>query len=474
MTSTRAVKHTGRAAPWTGEALQGSVAERIAAGKALRNATPRAAHAQLASTDARSRDIVAILREQARSRLAPLIPVRHARMLASPFAFLRGAAGIMAADLAGTPSTGLLVQACGDMHMGNFGLYASAERNLVFGINDFDETYPGLWEWDLKRLVASAVVAQRHIGASRKQQRQAAHAAASAYRDAMRQYARLGNLAVWYTRIDDVAVLERLSPGVRARAKQVITKARTHVHLQVLDKMTELVDNRQRILEQRPLIVRASHTSKGRPIADAMARFLEAYLASLGPERSVLLKRYRVVDVAQKVVGVGSVGTRCWVLFLLGNTADDPLFLQVKEAQPSVLAPYFDGSTVPPNQGLRVVIGQRLTQGSPDIFLGWGELDGVHFYVRQLRDMKGGAEFEPGVTQPAHLIEYAELCGWALALAHAKSGDAATIAGYIGKSDELADALVQFAEGYADLTQRDYSTMKQAAREGKLPVATSA
>ena len=244
MTSTRAVKHTGRAAPWTGEALQGSVAERIAAGKALRNATPRAAHAQLAPTDARSRDVVAILREQARSRLAPLIPVRHARMLASPFAFLRGAAGIMAADLAGTPSTGLLVQACGDMHMGNFGLYASAERNLVFGINDFDETYHGPWEWDLKRLVASAVVAQRHIGASRKQQRQAAHAAASAYRDAMRQYARLGNLAVWYTRIDDVAVLERLSPGVRARAKQVIAKARTHVHLQVLDKMTELVDNR--------------------------------------------------------------------------------------------------------------------------------------------------------------------------------------------------------------------------------------
>ena len=473
MTSRRAVKPTGRAAPWTGEALQGSVDERIAAGKALRKATPRAAHAQLAPTDAQSRDVVAVLNEQARSRLAPLVPVRHARMLASPFAFLRGAAAIMAADLAATPSTGLLVQAGGDMHLANFGLYASAERNLVFGINDFDETHPGAWEWDLKRLVASAVVAQRHVGASRKQQRQAAHAAASAYRDAMRQFARRGNLAVWYTRIDDVALLERLSPAVRARAKQVIAKARTHVHLQVLDKLVELVDNRQRILEQRPLIVRASHTSKGRPIADAMVRFLEAYLATLGPERSVLLKRYRVVDVAQKVVGVGSVGTRCWVVFLLGNTADDPLFLQLKEAQPSVLAPYFDGSTVPPNQGQRVVIGQRLTQGSPDIFLGWGELDGVHFYVRQLRDMKGGAEFEPGVTQPAHLVEYAGLCGWALALAHAKSGDAAMIAGYIGKSDELADALVQFAEGYADLTQRDHSTMEQAAREGRLPVATA-
>jgi len=474
MTSTYAGKPAKLVEHWTGNALQGSVDERMAAGKELRKATPRAAHAQLAQSDARSRDVVAVLREQARSRLAPLIPVRHARMLTSPFAFLRGAAGIMAADLAGTPRTGLLVQACGDMHMANFGLYASAERNLVFGINDFDETHPGAWEWDLKRLVASAVVAQRHVGASRKQQRQAAHAAVTAYRDGMRQYARLGNLAVWYTRIDDAALLERLSPEVRARAKQVIAKARTHGHLQVLDKMTELVDNRQRILEQRPLIVRASHTSKGRPIADAMVRFLEAYLATLGPERSVLLKRYRVVDVAQKVVGVGSVGTRCWVLFLLGSTADDPLFLQVKEVQPSVLAPYFDGSKVPPNQGLRVVIGQRLTQGSPDIFLGWGELDGVHFYVRQLRDMKGGAEFEPGVTQPAHLIEYAGLCGWALALAHAKSGDAATIAGYIGKSDELADALVQFAEGYADLTQRDHSTMQQAAREGKLPVATAA
>jgi uncharacterized protein (DUF2252 family) len=205
-----------------------------------------------------------------------------------------------------------------------------------------------------------------------------------------------------------------------------------------------------------------------------MARFLEAYLATLGPERGALLKRYRVVDVAQKVVGVGSVGTRCWVLFMLGNSADDPLFLQVKEAQPSVLAPCFDRSTVPSNQGLRVVTGQRLTQGSPDIFLGWGELDGVHFYVRQLRDMKGGAQFEPGVTQPAHLIEYAGLCGWALALAQAKSADAATIAGYIGKSDELADALVRFAEAYADLTERDHSTMEQAAREGKLPVATAA
>ncbi len=473
MARTFSRKPAKRAEHWTGDVLRASVDERIAAGRALRKATPRAAHAQLALTDARSRDVVAVLRQQARSRLAPLIPVRHARMLTSPYAFLRGAAGIMAADLAGTPSTGLLVQACGDMHVGNFGLYASAERNLVFGINDFDETHPGAWEWDLKRLVASAVVAQRHVGASRKEQRRAAHAAVTAYRDSMRQYARLGHLAVWYTRIDDSALLERLSPDVRARARQVLAKARTRGHLQVLDKMTELVDNRQRILEQHPLIVRASHTSKRRPIGDAMARFLKAYLATLGPERSVLLKRYRVVDVAQKVVGVGSVGTRCWVLFLLGNSADDPLFLQVKEAQPSVLAPYFDGSTVPPNQGLRVVIGQRLTQGSPDIFLGWGELDGVHFYVRQLRDMKGGAEFEPGVTQPAHLVEYAGLCGWALALAHAKSGDAATIAGYIGKSDELADALVQFAEGYADLTQLDHSTMKQAAREGRLPVATA-
>jgi uncharacterized protein (DUF2252 family) len=448
-----------------------SVEERLAAGKALRKATPRAAHAELVPAQRRARDVVAVLREQARSRLAPLVPVRHARMLSSPFAFLRGAAAIMAADLAGTPRTGARVQACGDMHLANFGVYASAERCLVFGINDFDESHPGAWEWDLKRLVASAVVAQRHVGASCAQQRRAAHAAASAYRDQMREYARLGHLDLWYARIDDAALLARLSPEVRARAKQVLAKARTRGHLQVLDKMTELVDNHQRILEQRPLIVRATHTSKGRPIGDAMTRVLQAYLATLAPERRTLLQRYRIVDVAQKVVGVGSVGTRCWVIFLLGNSGDDPLFLQLKEARPSVLAPYFDAPAALPNHGQRVVIGQRLTQGSPDIFLGWGELDGVHFYVRQLRDMKGGAQFEPDVTQPAHLIEYAGLCGWALALAHAKSGDAALIAGYMGKSDELADALVDFAEGYADLTERDHATMQRAARQGKLPVA---
>lgn len=307
-TSTSAAEPAKPAGHWQGDAIQASVDERLAAGKALLQATPRAAHAQLALADARSRDIVPILREQARSRLAPLISVRHARMLSSAFAFQRGSAAIMAADLAGTPSTGLLVQACGDMHLGNFGLYASAERRLVFGINDFDETHPGAWEWDLKRFVASAVVAQRQVGASRNEQTRAARAAVTAYRDGMRQYARLGHLALWYTRIDDVALLERLTPDVRARAQQVLGKARTRGHLQVLGKMTELVDSRQRILEQHPLIVRASHTSKGRPIGDAMARFLDAYLATLGAERRALLKRYRVVDVAQKVVGVGSVG----------------------------------------------------------------------------------------------------------------------------------------------------------------------
>jgi uncharacterized protein (DUF2252 family) len=364
-----------------------------------------------------------------------------------------------------------MVQACGDMHVANFGVYASAERSLVFGINDFDETHLGAWEWDLKRLVASAVVAERHVGADRATQRDAARAVAVAYRDRMREYAHMGHLAVWYTCIDSKALLDVLTSDVRARARQVLSKARTRGHLQVLDKLTELVDDQQRIVELHPLIVRATRTSKGRPVADAMERFLAGYLESLSPERRLLLQRYRVVDVAQKVVGVGSVGTRCWVIFLLGDSGDDPLFLQVKEALPSVLGPYFDMPDKVLNQGLRVVTGQRLTQGSPDIFLGWGELDGVHFYVRQLRDMKGGAEFEPGVTRPSHLVEYAGLCGWALALAHAKSGDAAAIAGYIGKSDELPDALVRFAEAYADQTERDYAAMQAAARADKLQVA---
>ncbi|HTN70589.1 MAG TPA: DUF2252 domain-containing protein [Methylomirabilota bacterium] len=446
-----------------------SVEERIAVGKTLRAKVPRSRHAEL--TLASNRDPIGIILEQAKSRIKELVPIRHARMLASPFAFLRGAAAVMAADLAPTPSTGLRVQACGDMHVSNFGVFASAERNVVFSINDFDETQPGPWEWDLKRLASSAYVAARFIGAGRSDREAAARATAASYRRWMRKYAWMGNLATWYATIDMDDVFRALSSDARARAKAILAKAQKRNHLQVLDKMTDLIDDQRRIIEQRPFVVRTTHTWKGRPVEEALGLFLEAYLDSLPHDRRQLLERYRIIDVAHKIVGVGSVGTRCWVILLRGAGEDDPLFLQVKEAQPSVLARYFPVKPAYSNHGHRVVVGQHLIQGSPDIFLGWGEVDGVHFYVRQLRDMKGGTEIEPGKSKPANLIEYCGLCGWALALAHAKSGDAAAISGYIGKSDALEDALATFAARYADVTERDHAAMAKQARAGRIKVA---
>jgi uncharacterized protein (DUF2252 family) len=447
-----------------------SYAERFEAGKALRKTLPRAELGHF-KPRTKARNVVAVLRAQAATRVPELVPIRHTRMLASPFAFLRGAAAIMASDLAAWPTTGLEVQACGDCHVANFGVFASAERNLVFGINDFDETQPGPWEWDLKRLVASAVVVMRFIGADRVDQCAAAHLAATSYRDHLREYSQLGNLDVWYATLDSKLLFNTMSPELRRRAEEIIDRARIRGHIQVLDRMTELVGDHQRIIEQAPLVVRMTETRNGRPIADAMHLLLHAYLESLAPERRILLARYRVADVAQKVVGVGSVGTRCWLVYMQGASPDDPLFLQVKEAQESVLAPYSPVRSMYANQGLRVVVGQRLLQGSPDIFLGWGQLDGVNFYVRQLRDMKGGAAFEPGRTRVANAIEYCGLCGWALALAHAKSGDAAKLAGYMGKSDEIADAMVRFAEAYAKQTEIDYGIMAEAIRRGELPAA---
>jgi uncharacterized protein (DUF2252 family) len=267
------------------------------------------------------------------------------------------------------------------------------------------------------------------------------------------------------------AVFKTLSSDARARAKAILAKAQKRNHLQVLDKMTDLIDDQRRIVEQRPFVVRTTHTWKGRPIEEALGLFLEAYLSSLTHYRRQLLERYRIIDVAHKIVGVGSVGTRCWVILLRGTGEDDPLFLQVKEAQPSVLAAYFPVKPAYSNDGHRVVVGQHLIQGSPDIFLGWGEVDGVHFYVRQLRDVKGGVEFEPGKNKPSTFIEYCGLCGWALALAHAKSGDAAMISGYIGKSDALEDALATFAARYADVTERDHAAMAKQARAGRIKVA---
>src|SRR5436190_8536754 len=418
-----------------------SVAERKAAGKALREKVPLEVHGEYRPSAKRA-DPVAILEQQAVGRIPALVPIRYARMLANPFAFLRGSAAVMAGDLAPTPASGIRVQACGDMHVSNFGFFASAERNLVFGINDFDETLPAPWEWDVKRLAASAVVVGRFLGADKWLCEASARAVVASYRERMREYASMGYLEVWYARMDDRDVLATLSPEARTAAERLTAKARQRGHLQVLGKMTQLIDDRRRIVEEKPLVVRETLADDGRPVAEAVADGLRIYMESLADDRKRLLARYRVADVARKVVGVGSVGTRCWIALMTGNGDDDPLFLQYKEAQASVLAPYVRSSRWA-CEGERVVFGQRLIQGAPDIFLGWGfrPKAGIHFYVRQLRDMKGSVEWIPGTTKERRLPEYCRLCGWALALAHAKSGDPAAIAGYLGKSDRFDRAV---------------------------------
>jgi uncharacterized protein (DUF2252 family) len=449
------------------QSKQQSIEERMAAGKVLRIKFPRI-NQGVYKPAARRADPVAILEEQGKSRLPDLVPIRYARMLTSPFAFLRGSAAIMAADLAAGPKpTGITVQACGDMHVANFGVFASAERNLVFGINDFDETLPGPWEWDLKRLVASIVASGRFLGADKIMCAASVLAAVSSYRNRMKQYAYMGNLELWYATISEKDILLSLSGSAQKGAEKIMSKARQGTHMQVLGKLADLVDNNYRLRENTPFIVRETHAQDGRPIMEAVGLFLESYFLSIADERKAMLKRYRIADVVRKVVGVGSVGTRCWVVFLIGNFPEDALFLQIKEAQPSVLEPFVTKSAYA-KQGQRVVIGQRLIQAAPDIFLGWFEIGGRHFYVRQLRDMKGGVEFDPKKVRIENLDQYGSLCGWALALAHAKSGDAAMIAGYAGKSDELDEAMVRFAFTYADQTEKDYKLLAAAAKSGRI------
>ena len=449
-----------------------SVAERKAAGKRLRESVPRESHAQFRKNADRP-DPVAILEAQNLSRAQKLVPVRFARMLASPFAFLRGSAAVMASDLATTPVTGLQVNACGDMHVSNFGVFGSAERNLVFAINDFDEVFPGPWEWDLKRLTASAAVAVRFMGGDKQQAAEAAAETVRSYREQMARYADMGHLSTWYDRIDEHAVLSSLSSKARKNARKLIDKARGKGHQRVLGKLAELVDGEHRIVESIPLVVRETHTEGGIPVEQALDTLLNSYLESLTYDRRRLLSRYRIVDVARKVVGVGSVGTGCWVVLLMGNDGDDPLFLQVKQAQASVLAAYSDYRMPFENEGRRVVVGQRMIQGSPDIFLGWGQLDDRHFYVRQLADMKGGIEMVEGNTEGVSgFSEYCALCGWALALAHAKSGDAAKIAGYCGNSTALDDAFAKFSLAYARQTERDHEALDKARRSGRIRVAS--
>jgi uncharacterized protein (DUF2252 family) len=446
-----------------------SVAERIAAGKELREKIPRASMGDYSPAGNR-KDPVSVLEEQANTRLSELVPVRYARMLTSPFAFLRGAAAIMAGDLAANGvTTGIDVQLCGDMHIANFGLFASAERNLIFGINDFDETLPGPWEWDLKRMVASIISGGRFLGANDKLCKKSVLAAVSSYRKRMKEYSRMGVMELWYSTISEKDILKSLSPPQKKALKKMTGKARKHTNVQVLGKMTDIVDNKHRLHDDPPFIIHQTNAQNGEPIEDALAAVLESYFQSLTDDRKSLLRHYRIVDIARKVVGVGSVGTRCWIIFLMGNSTNDPLFLQVKEAQPSVLEPFVSKSAYE-NAGQRVVTGQRMIQAAPDIFLGWGKHNGITFYVRQLRDMKGGAEFDPGKVNFKNMTHYCTLCGWALAQAHSKSGDGAMIYGYVGKSDELDEAMVRFAFSYADQTESDHQALIAAEMSNRIIV----
>jgi uncharacterized protein (DUF2252 family) len=446
-----------------------SIADKKAIGKALREKVPFSMHAAATLPNKRVGP-VEILKSQAATRHKDLVPIRHARMLASPFAFLRGTAAGMAQDLAAQPRTDLIVQACGDMHVANFGVFASAERNLVFAINDFDETHPAPWEWDVKRLATSALVAVDHMGGTKANGEDAVRSAVASYRKWMREYADMGYLDIWYSTINEQDILNTLSKEPRKKAEGIFKKARGRNHMQVLDKLTDIVDSEHLIKEERPFVYRDTVTKNGTPIKDLIKSFLEQYFASLPHDRRYLVSRYRIIDVARKVVGVGSVGTSCWIVFLMGKHAEDPLFLQVKQGLPSVLEPYTRKSPYT-NSGHRIVVGQRMIQGSPDIFLGHGHLEGVDFYVRQLRDMKGGLELEAGKLNVNNFREYTALCGWALALAHAKSGHPAKIAGYLGKTEAFDDVIWSFSKAYAQQNEKDYETFKKAVQQGKLPVS---
>jgi uncharacterized protein (DUF2252 family) len=393
-------------------------------------------------------------------------------MMASPFAFMRGSAIIMANDLASTPTSGIHAQLCGDAHLLNFGAYASPERALLFDVNDFDETLPGPWEWDIKRLAASFVVAGRDNGFDAADCREAAQASVASYRQRMAQFSEMGELEVWYSRVGAEEVSGLLSDAKKKTTKKLnkaLRKARGHDSLQALSKLTRVVDGRRMINDDPPLLVRLP---EGDDIRAQVYAILESYKRTLQDDRRHLLDRYRFVDTARKVVGVGSVGTRAYVVLLEGRDEDDPLFLQVKEAGASVLENYVKSNTYE-HHGHRVVAGQRLMQAASDIFLGWFRgTGGRDFYWRQLKDMKGSANVES--MSPDELVLYGGLCGWTLARAHARSGDRAQIAGYLGKGERFDRAIAEFAQAYADQTERDHAALCAAVKSGRLPAAADA
>jgi uncharacterized protein (DUF2252 family) len=444
-------------------AVASSKIERRKQGKALRVKLPRTAQAAW-KPRSKSQDIVKLLEESDADRIAGLIPVKYQRMAVSPFTFFRGAAIIQARDLAHAPVSGVTVQACGDCHLANFGGFASPERVLVFDINDFDETFPGPWEWDMKRLGASLVLAARDRGFSKTVANQAARAAAASYRERMAEFAEMKVLDAWYATVNAEQIKEyfRNDKDMSARLAKKQKQARSQNSEAVIPKLTEVVDGRRKIKDSPPVIYHFDEYAQN--LEKGHGRFIAEYVQSLQPDRQKLFQRYQLHDSAIKVVGVGSVGTRCYLALLLADDGD-PLFLQVKEARRSVLE-MPNGRSRYAHQGVRVVQGQRLMQGASDIFLGWARTKHHDYYFRQFRDMKVSAEIE--TFRPATLIGYATLCGWALARAHAKAGDAATIAGYLGATDQFDGALAQYAEAYADQAERDYGTFRAAIRSGRL------
>ncbi|MBM3660965.1 MAG: DUF2252 domain-containing protein [Actinobacteria bacterium] len=453
---------------------------RRALGRDARRTMPRAAHADWHPTADRP-DPVALIAGQETNRVPELLPIRHERMLASPFTFYRGAAILMAADLATQPDTGLRVQCCGDAHLANFGGFAAPDRQIVFDMNDFDETNPGPFEWDVKRLVASFELAWRENGFSRKEGRKIVVNTATAYRRGMRDFAAMGNLDLWYSRLDVDGVIARwgagLSQEVLDRFLRNVGKAQAKNSLRAFDKLTEVVDGQHRIKADPPLIVPVRDQSDD---PEAVAAWLHdrfrVYRHSLQPDRRHLLEGYRIVDVARKVVGVGSVGTRCWIILLLGRDDQDPLFIQVKEANESVLEPH-SGRSGFASHGQRVVEGQRLLQSAGDILLGWTtarSVDGVErdFYLRQLWDGKLAPDYQ--TMGPEVMRVFGEICARTLARGHARSGDRVAIDAYLGKNDEFDDAMGDFAAAYAEQNQRDYDAVRAALESGRLAPAAPA
>jgi uncharacterized protein (DUF2252 family) len=458
-----------------------SVAERVARGKAARAEVPRSSHAAFAPAATRT-DPIELLERQAQTRVPELVPIRYGRMLVSPFTFYRGAALLMAQDLAATPRSGLNVQCCGDAHLSNFGVFASPERRLVFDLNDFDETLPGPWEWDVKRLAVSMLIAARDNDFRVKDQQQIVLEAVAQYRTAMAGFAGMKALEVWYSHLEVDSLMAEYASQYKQemikRTEKLLAKARTKDSMKAFSKLTHEVDGQARIVDESPLIVPIEQLAPGderEAMFEALRELMRAYRETLEWDRRILLEEFELTDFARKVVGVGSVGTRAWIALLVGRDGQDPLFLQVKEAEASVLEAFLGPSEFK-NHGERVVTGQRLMQASSDIFLGWlhvkSRLDGQErdFYGRQLKDWKGSAETEQMV--PRGMAAYGKVCGWTLARAHARSGDRIAIASYLGNSDSFDRAILQFSEAYADQNERDYKQLAKAVESGRITAET--